>query len=150
MYKRQEHHVHPNLAAITMLSEVIAIEDWELPGNSSKGVRDRKSYLDRLAFAAQNSADLSQPLVTWGFHHYFHGELTRQDLDQISTTRPILVIHRSFHEFILNSSALDFFGITKELVDSFDDEAKEYASFEEGHFSEQGMVSVLPYIMSYL
>ena len=93
---------------------------------------------------------MSKPLVTWGFHHYFHGELTRQDLDQISTTRPILVIHRSFHEFILNSSALDFFGITKELVDSFDDEAKEYASFEEGHFSEQGLVSVLPYIMSYL
>ena len=145
-----EHHVHPNLAAITMLSEVIAIEDWELPLNSSKGVRDRKSYLERLEFAAQNSSDLSKPLVTWGFHHYFHGELTRQDLDQISTTRPILVIHRSFHEFILNSSALDFFGITKELVDSFDDEAKEYASFEEGHFSEQGLVAVLPYIMSYL
>ena len=68
-----EHHVHPNLAAITMLSEVIAIEDWELPLNRSKGVRDRKSYLGRLEFAAQNSADLSKPLVTWGFHHYFHG-----------------------------------------------------------------------------
>ena len=72
-----EHHVHPNLAAITMQSEVIAIEDWELPGNSSKGVRDRESYLERLEFAAQNSADPSQPLVTWGFHHYFLGELTR-------------------------------------------------------------------------
>ena len=58
-----EHHLHPNLAAITMLSVVIAIEDWELPLNSSKGVRDRKSYLQRLEFAAQNSADLSKPLV---------------------------------------------------------------------------------------
>ena len=65
-------------------------------------------------------------------------------------TRPILVIHRSFHEFILNSSALDFFGITQELVNNFDEEAKEYASFKKGHFSEQGMVSILPYLMKYL
>jgi len=145
-----EHHVHPFLAAITMESNVIAIEDWNLPGNQSKGVRDREAYLNRLKVAEQALSASDKPLVTWGFHHYFHGELSRQDLDKISMTRPILVIHRSFHEFILNSSALAFFGITQELVNNFDEEAKEYASFEKGHFSEQGMVSILPYLMTYL
>ena len=27
-------------------------------------------------------------LLTWGFHQYFHGKLTRADLDRISATRP--------------------------------------------------------------
>ena len=145
-----EHHVHPFLAAITMESNVIAIEDWDLPGNQSTGVRDREAYLQRLKTEERLLSEPDKPLVTWGFHHYFHGKLSRQDLDKISMTRPILVIHRSFHEFILNSSALDFFGITQELVNNFDEEAKEYASFEKGHFSEQGMVSILPYLMKYL
>ena len=145
-----EHHVHPFLAAITMESNVIAIDDWDLPGNQSKGVRDREAYLNRLKAEERLLSEPDKPLVTWGFHHYFHGTLSRQDLDKISMTRPILVIHRSFHEFILNSSALDFFGITQELVNNFDEEAKEYASFEKGHFSEQGMVSILPYLMKYL
>ena len=145
-----EHHVHPFLAAITMESNVIAIEDWNLPGNQSKGVRDREAYLNRLKIEEQLLAEAGKPFVTWGFHHYFHGKLSRQDLDKISMTRPIVVIHRSFHEFILNSSALVYFGITKELVNNFDEEAKEYANFEKGHFSEQGMVSILPYLMKYL
>jgi predicted amidohydrolase YtcJ len=145
-----EHHVHPFLAAITMESNVIAIDDWDLPGNQSKGVRDREAYLNRLKAEERLLSEPDKPLVTWGFHHYFHGTLSRQDLDKISMTRPILVIHRSFHEFILNSSALDFFGITQELVNNFDEEAKEYASFKKGHFSEQGMVSILPYLMKYL
>jgi hypothetical protein len=145
-----EHHVHPFLAAITMESNVIAIDDWDLPGNQSKGVRDREAYLNRLKAEERLLSEPDKPLVTWGFHHYFHGTLNRQDLDKISMTRPILVIHRSFHEFILNSSALDFFGITQELVNNFDEEAKEYASFKKGHFSEQGMVSILPYLMKYL
>ena len=145
-----EHHVHPFLAAITMESNIIAIDDWDLPGNQSKGVRDREAYLNRLKAEERLLSEPDKPLVTWGFHHYFHGKLSRQDLDKISMTRPILVIHRSFHEFILNSSALDFFGITQELVNNFDEEAKEYASFKKGHFSEQGMVSILPYLMKYL
>ena len=114
-----EHHVHPFLAAITMESNVIAIEDWDLPGNQSKRVRDREAYLQRLKTEERLLSEPDKPLVTWGFHHYFHGKLSRQDLDKISMTRPILVIHRSFHEFILNSSALDFFGITQELVNNF-------------------------------
>ena len=145
-----EHHVHPLLAAITMNADVIAIEDWVLPGKRTLGVRDRQSYIDRLRAAEQNQPNANTPLVTWGFHHYFHGKLTRQDLDAISSSRPILVIHRSFHEFIMNTPGLAYFGITPEFVDSLDKEARQYASFDNGHFEEQGAVSILPNVMQYL
>ena len=84
-----------------------------------------------------------KPLVTWGFHHYFHGDLTKDDLDLISSERPILVMHRSYHEFILNTPALEYFEITRDFVESLDEEARMYADFDKGHFSEQGMISSL-------
>ncbi|MCH1526096.1 MAG: amidohydrolase, partial [SAR86 cluster bacterium] len=104
-----EHHIHPLLAGITMNSEIVAIDDWDIPHKKSAGVRNREGYLKRLSAIENNMSDPKEPLVSWGFHHYFHGKLTRQDLDLISKDRPILIIHRSFHEFIMNSSALNLF-----------------------------------------
>ncbi len=144
-----EHHIHPFLSALTMNAEIIAIEEWDLPNNQSQAYRDRISYMTQLSKVEESMAD-SLPLITWGFHHYFHGELTRKDLDKISNDRPILVMHRSYHEFILNTAALEYFEITQEFIDSFDEEARAYADFDRGHFSEQGMISVLPKLMNFL
>ena len=144
-----EHHIHPLLAAITMNSEVIAIEDWNISSKKTIGVRNRDDYLSRLS-EVELSQDKNKPLVSWGFHHYFHGKLTRQDLDLISSERPILIIHRSFHEFIMNSKALEFFKITEKDIAHLNEEDKKLANFNEGHFSERGLIAVMPKIMSYL
>ena len=144
-----EHHIHPLLAAITMNSEVIAIEDWNISSKKTIGVRNRDDYLLRLS-EVELSQDNNKPLVSWGFHHYFHGKLTRQDLDLISNERPILIIHRSFHEFIMNSKALEFFKITEKDIAHLNEEDKKLANFNEGHFSERGLIAVMPKIMSYL
>ena len=144
-----EHHIHPLLAAITMNSEVIAIEDWSISSKKTIGVRNRDDYLSRLS-EVELSQDNNKPLVSWGFHHYFHGKLTRQDLDLISSERPILIIHRSFHEFIMNSKALEFFKITEKDIAHLNEEDKKLANFNEGHFSERGLIAVMPKIMSYL
>jgi predicted amidohydrolase YtcJ len=144
-----EHHIHPLLAAITMNSEVIAIEDWNISSKKTIGVRNRDDYLSRLS-EVELSQDNNKPLVSWGFHHYFHGKLTRQDLDLISSERPILIIHRSFHEFIMNSKALEFFKITEKDIEHLNKEDKKLANFNEGHFSERGLIAVMPKIMSYL
>ena len=144
-----EHHIHPFLSALTMNAEIIAIEEWDLPNNQSKAYRNRSSYMAQLSKIEKSMTD-SSPLVTWGFHHYFHGELTREDLDKISKERPILVMHRSYHEFILNTAALEYFGITQEFIDSLDEEARAYADFARGHFSEQGMISVFPKLLTFL
>ena len=145
-----EHHIHPLLAAITMSSEIVAIDDWVLPNKKSNGVRDRPGYIKRLKELEKNLEGADTPLVSWGFHHYFHGKLTRDDLDKISSDRPILIIHRSFHEFIMNSKALDLFDIKKEDLNKLTPAEKELANFEQGHFSERGLIMVMPKIMQYL
>ena len=145
-----EHHIHPLLAAITMNSSIVAIDDWIIPGQVSKGVRERKAYLERLINIESKSGEAKNPLISWGFHHYFHGNLDRHDLDLISKERPILIIHRSFHEFILNSKALEFFNISEKDIAHLNEYDRKLADLEKGHFSERGLIAVMPKIMEYL
>ena len=145
-----EHHIHPLLAAITMNSEIVAIDDWVVPNKKSAGVRDRAGYLKRIQQLSDKLIDKNEPLVSWGFHHYFHGKLTKKDLDLISSERPIIIIHRSFHEFILNTKALEMLQIKKEDVRKLTESEKKQANFDEGHFSERGLIVVLPKIMKFL
>lgn len=141
-----EHHVHPFLAAIMMASEVIAIEDWDLPDGVKAGARTRALYLQKLNAAAilHKTKTPDDLFVSWGFHHYFHGKLTRQDLDAISADTPILIIHRSFHEFIMNSAALKLFGITQADIDDAPLSARKHMSVKNGHFAEQGVLAIMP------
>ena len=143
-----EHHIHPFLAAVTMNSEILAIEDWHLPSKTSKGVRDRASYLSNL-YEIENNHPANQPLISWGFHHYFHGKLTKYDLDKISSIRPIIIIHRSFHEFILNTPAMKLLGINKNAFSHLEVDER-LANFDDGHFSERGAIIVLPKLMQVL
>ena len=143
-----EHHIHPFLAAVTMNSEILAIEDWYLPSKTSKGVRNRASYLSNL-HEIENNHPANQPLISWGFHHYFHGKLTKYDLDKISSIRPIIIIHRSFHEFILNTPAMKLLGINKNAFSDLEVDER-LANFDDGHFSERGAIIVLPKLMQVL
>lgn len=139
-------HDHPFLAALAMTSEIIAIEDWVLPSGTVPAAKDHDDYVKRLTEAHAKLEDPEALLLTWGFHQYFHGKLSRADLDKISATRPILVWHRSCHEFYLNSVAMEKFGVTKDWYDKLKGSVKEQSSFEEGHFWEQGMFALLPLI----
>ena len=136
-------HDHPFLTALTMTSEIIAIEDWVLPSGTVPAAKDREDYLRRLEEAVARLVDPHEPLVTWGFHHYFFGKLTRADLDNISTDRPILVWHRSCHEFILNTAALEVYGITEEHLGTLTESAQKQSNLEEGHFWEQGLFGIV-------
>lgn len=141
-------HDHPMLAALTMTSEIIAIEDWVLPEGTSKAAKNRTEYLKRLAEANAKLKNPNEELLTWGYHQYFHGELKKVDLDAISTTRPIIVWHRSGHEFFLNSVAEKKYGVTKEWLDKLPDSAKKQADFTNAHYWEQGAFAVMPLIAS--
>jgi len=145
-----EHHIHPLLAAITMNSEIIAIDNWDLVGKKSSTAKNREEYLKQLKQLRQSHKSDTEPIVSWGFHHYFHGDLTRQDLDSISNEIPILIIHRSFHEFIMNSKALEFFNINEDDLKPLSEDDKKLANIQEGHFSERGLIAVMPKTMNYL
>ncbi len=139
-------HDHPLLAGLTMIAEIISIEDWVLPGGTVPAAKNREEYLKRLAEANAKLEDPEAVLLTWGFHHYFHGKLTRADLDKISSTRPIIVWHRSAHEFILNSATMKKFGVTQEWFATLKGSALAQSNFEEAHYWEQGAFAVMPLI----
>lgn len=141
-------HDHPLLAALTMTSTIIAIEDWVLPQGTSKAARGRDDYLKRLAEANASLKDPNAVLLTWGYHQYFHGELKKADLDKISATRPIIVWHRSAHEFYLNTAAEKKYNVTKEWFDKQSDSIKKQSDFPSAHYWEQGAFGVMPLIAS--
>ncbi len=139
-----DQHVHPFLAGLTLTSEIISIEDWNIPTGFSKAAKGEADYRSRLQAAEAAMNDPDALLLTWGYHHFFHGQIKRTQLDEISSTRPIIIVHRSAHELILNTPALELLGITQEFVDSFEGLALEQSSFDDGYFFEAGMFAVLP------
>ncbi|MEM1083425.1 MAG: amidohydrolase family protein [Verrucomicrobiota bacterium] len=136
-------HDHPVLTALTLASEVLAIEDWALPSGTIPAVKDKKDFLTRLVAADKKLEDPKEPLVSWGYHPGFFGKLTRADLDKHVKDRPVIIWGRSCHEFFLNTAAMEAGGITKEFVDGWSVSEKEQSNFEEGHFWEQGAHAVM-------
>lgn len=136
-------HDHPVLTALTMASEVLAIEEWALPNNTIPPVKDKADFMKRLAAAEEKMEDPDEPLVTWGYHPNFYGEMTREQLNEITENRPVVVWARSCHEFILNDAALKAAGITKELVDGWSKSQREQSNLEEGRFWEQGLFAAM-------
>ena len=141
-------HDHPLLAALTMTSEIIAIEDWVLPQGTSKAAKNHEDYLRRVAEASGRLADPNEVLVTWGYHQYFHGPLKKAELDAISTTRPIIIWHRSAHEFYLNSAAEKKYGLTRAWFDKLSASQKKQSDFDNAHYWEQGAFAVMPLVAS--
>ena len=58
------------------------------------------------ALAPRKAFGPKAPFVTWGYHHYFHGEMSRETLNRLAPDFPVMVWHRSAHELFLNDAAL--------------------------------------------
>lgn len=132
-----DQHLHPILGALTLAVDVIAPEDWALPGRTILAAHGAADYRARLKAAESRLADPGEWLITWGYHPMWHGKINRQALDAVSATRPIAVWHRSCHEFILNTAALAALGVTEASMQG-KGQASEQASWAEGHFWETG------------
>lgn len=143
-------HDHPVLAALTMASEVLSIEDWALPNGTATAVKDKNDFMTRLAAAEKKMADADEPLVTWGYHPSFYGPLTKADLDKISKTRPIIAWLRSCHEVVMNTVALNKYGVNADLVKTWGETPQKQSVLAEGRFWEQGMFAVAPKIATVL
>ncbi len=111
-----DQHLHPLLGATTLATEVIATEDWVLPGRTFPAAHSHDEYLARLRSADAALADPDEWLLSWGYHELWHGELDREVLDSINPTRPIGIWQRSCHEWYMNTAAIDVLGLTPESV----------------------------------
>ncbi len=142
-----EQHLHPFLGALTLSIPVIAPEAWVLPDKTWPAASNHKEYLAALRQAESVLEDEQEILWTWGFNQYFHGDINRQVLDDISATRPIAVWHRSAHEFYLNSAFIERFDIKQADIDKLGPMVAAQSKLEKGHFYEAGaLVYLLPII----
>ncbi len=130
-------HLHPFMAAAMIMTDMIAAFEWRLPWATIKPVRGKDAYMAELRRVEQAKRDASEPVITWGYHPFWHGAVLRADLDAVSASRPIVVWHRSAHEMFFNTAALRRWNLTEE-------EARAHAGvdYAAGHYWESGMVEL--------
>jgi predicted amidohydrolase YtcJ len=135
-------HLHFWLFALVANAHFITPADWQLPWGDVKGVVGEKAYMERLKAYEASLEDPDEILFTWGYHEAFHGKLNRVMLDEVSTTRPIIVWQRSVHEFYFNTKALEMLE-QKEADWQGKGESSAMANWEEGHVWEKGLYLVM-------
>ncbi|QUM85912.1 amidohydrolase family protein [Moritella sp. 28] len=134
-------HVHPSIAAVILPNEIIAPYDWVLPNVVKKGVSGHFAYLERLKQSIDDNAEKDRVFFVWGYHQLWHGELTREILNELSPDKPVAIIHRSFHEIFLNDAAIKKFGLKQS-----DFAENSQVDWDKGHFYEGGWLALLPKI----
>lgn len=141
-----DQHLHPLLGALTLAVEVIAPEDWVVPGKTWTKAANQEQYIRRLSGAHAALTDPDEWLFTWGYQQFFHGPISRQALDSISARRPIVVWHRSCHEFYLNTPALNALALTEQASEG-KGEWSGQCDWEKGHFYEGGLNLIMAQLL---
>ncbi len=131
-------HVHPSLPAVLTQFPFLAPDDWSLPTGEFPGATTPKAYRQQLTALAAAHTDTAVPFIAWGYHPLWHGEIWREDLNEWFGDQPVIIWHRSFHEVIGNDAAWNMLGVTAEAAAQAHD-----ASWERGHFYENGLKAVL-------
>mgnify|MGYP006076818775 CR=1 FL=1 len=132
-------HVHPSLPAVLTQFDFLAPDDWSLPTGDFPGAKNNQDYIRRLKVLAAGHKDPSIPYIAWGYHPLWHGEVYRAQLDEIFPDQPVMLWHRSFHELIANTAALELLGVTEEEV-----QGQHEVNWAKGHFWELGARFLLP------
>lgn len=78
-------------------------------GRTWPGLTSIDAVVGRLKEAADRLETADEPLFAWGFDPIFFGgaRMSKADLDRVSPTRPILVVHASGHLMNVNSAILE-------------------------------------------
>ena len=87
-------------------------------GKVWSGLKSVDAVLDRLRAAEAALSDPAAPLAGWQFDPlYMPGAVfSRHELDRVSTTRPVAVLHASGHILVANSVALEMAGLLREGI----------------------------------
>ena len=141
-----DQHLHPMLGATTLTTEIIAPEDWQMPRRTHVAAHTPEEYNQRLVQADELLRD-GEWLFSWGYHSLWHGDMSRQRLDQLVPHRPVAIWQRSCHEWYLNSVALKVLELTEEKC-SGKGLASTQIDYARGHFWENGwMLTLAPFLM---
>ena len=125
-------HLHPSMAAVLLPMEFVTAMPWDLPWANLPTVTTEEAFTERVT-ALHAEKPEGEPLFIWGYHQLWHGEMSRARINSVSETRPIVVWHRSFHELYMNDGALEWTGLTREVVGN-----AQQVDYARGHFFESG------------
>jgi len=126
-------HLHPTMAAVILPMAFITALPWRLPWGDVPATDDPAGFDARLTeLTEQHPAD--EPLIVWGYHQLWHGPMSRERINRISTTRPIVIWHRSFHELYMGDGALDWLEIDEAAIGG-----RRQIDLAAGHFFENGL-----------
>lgn len=111
-----EAHGHIQEGAFWEFAYVGYFDRMGADGRLRRACRSFEDIIEALKEAEAELSDPHQSLLGWQLDPiYFPGErLTKAQLDEVSTTRPIYVIHASGHMSTANSAALRKYNITKD------------------------------------
>jgi len=126
-------HLHPTMAAVLLPMEFITAMRWKLPWGTVEPTLTGDQFDQRMA-ALHAGKEPDAPLFIWGYHTLWHDPMSRQRINDISSERPIIVWHRSFHELYMNDAALKMTGIN-----ATDIKPGAQVDFAKGHFYENGL-----------
>ncbi len=144
-----EQHLHPLLGALFLTMPTIAPEEWVTPEKTYPAVTSPADYMKSLKAEFANRKDTGNVFFIWGYHQLWHGPLTRDMLDKISTRVPIGVWHRSCHEFFVNTAFLKKYKIDPAAIAKTTADTRNQIDLKKGHFYENGaMVYLLPTIFA--
>jgi len=132
-------HVHPSLPAVLTQFAFIAPDDWSLPTGEFPGARTPEAFVKRLKELAAKHEDPAVPFIAWGYHPLWHGDVYREQLNELFPDKAVMLWHRSFHEIIGNDAAFELLGIDASTVDG-----QPEIDWKNGHFWENGLHRLIP------
>ena len=137
-------HLHPSMAAMLLPMHFTTAVGWDLPWEEIQPVQDEEEFRTRLAdIDAHLPTD--EPLFAFGHHPIWHGDIDRITLNEISTTRPIVVWHRGYHSLVVNDACLRWVDL-----DTVAARRHRQIDLETGKFFETGLEVVLHHLRSFV
>lgn len=131
-------HVHPTLPAVLTQFPFLAPDDWDLPTGTFPGALSPEAFEKKLRMLVDNHEG-DQPFIAWGYHPLWHGDVYRQQLSDWFPNQPVMLWHRSFHELILNDTAIKALNLSEAEVEQLHE-----ADWGKGHFWENGLKALVP------
>lgn len=105
-------HTHFRMSGVFMGLTYIGPIDQQGPRGFNQGITTREGVLSKLKEVDASLSDPDEPILAWGLDPAVQGgQLHRDELDQVSTTRPIWTVTYAPHVVVCNSPMLEVAGV---------------------------------------
>lgn len=111
-----EGHSHASEGTFWRYLYVGRFDRMDPDGKVWPGAHSIEDVVERLQDGERSLATKEEPMAGWGLDPIYYGDrrVTRQDLDRVSASRAVGVLHASGHIFNVNSRVLELAGLLRQ------------------------------------